>query len=154
MINRKRRLILEQIDRKIKPFAALVTIQMPEKGWINTIREALNISLRQLGMKLGVTAQAIKSLETNEKNGTISIQSLADFAKAIDMKLVYGFVPIDGSLEALINKKAARTANQIIERASNTMKLEDQENTKERLDKAYFEKLTELKNEMPKYLWD
>jgi hypothetical protein len=34
------------------------------------------------------------------------------------------------------------------------MALEDQENAKERLMKAYTEKKNELKTEMPKFLWD
>ena len=35
-----------------------------------------------------------------------------------------------------------------------TMALEDQENAKARLQEAFAEKKMELKNEMPKFLWD
>lgn len=39
-------------------------------------------------------------------------------------------------------------------RTSHTMKLEDQENTKERIEKAIEERMKEILNEMPKSLWD
>jgi len=34
------------------------------------------------------------------------------------------------------------------------MKLEDQQNSEQRIKKAIEQKTTEIKNEMPKYLWD
>jgi len=154
MKQRKQRLILEQTDRKLLPYIPLVQSIVPTEGWINTIRKGLNISLRQLGNKLGVSAQAVKGLEISEKNRTITLQSLDDLAKAIDMKLIYALVPIDGSLEELLNKKATAIAEQIVNRTSNTMKLEDQENSSKRLEKAVTEKIAELKNDMPQYLWD
>jgi hypothetical protein len=70
------------------------------------------------------------------------------------MELVYGFVPKDGSLDALIDRKAKELATQIVLRTSNTMKLEDQGNTSKRIDKAIKERAAMIKNEMPKILWD
>ena len=70
------------------------------------------------------------------------------------MKLVYALVPKDGSLDDLINRKAKELATTIVARTSNTMKLEDQENSEERLKKAIEERTAIIKNEMPKTLWD
>ena len=70
------------------------------------------------------------------------------------MQLVYGFVPNDGSLDALIEKRATELATKIVMRTSNTMKLEDQGNSNERLKKAIIERTTEIKNKMPQILWD
>jgi len=70
------------------------------------------------------------------------------------MELVYGFVPKDGSLDALIDRKARELATQIVSRTSNTMKLEDQENSEMRLKKAIEQRTAILKHEMPKILWD
>jgi DNA-binding NarL/FixJ family response regulator len=70
------------------------------------------------------------------------------------MELVYGFVPKDGSLEAYINKKALALAKTIVLRTSHTMKLEDQENTSQRIEKAITERQKRLVNELPKALWD
>jgi hypothetical protein len=75
-------------------------------------------------------------------------------ANALDMQLVYGFVPKDGSLDALVDRKAREMANQIVMRTSNTMKLEDQENSPERIEKAIEERAAVIKSEMPKTLWD
>ncbi|HLG41534.1 MAG TPA: hypothetical protein VI461_17775, partial [Chitinophagaceae bacterium] len=72
----------------------------------------------------------------------------------LDMQLVYGFVPNDGSLDQLIDRKAKELATQIVQRTSHTMKLEDQENSKQRIEKAIEERVAIIKNEMPKTLWD
>ena len=39
-------------------------------------------------------------------------------------------------------------------RTSHTMKLEDQENSEERIKKAIKDRAEKIKNELPKYLWD
>jgi hypothetical protein len=70
------------------------------------------------------------------------------------MELVYGFVPKDGSLDALIDRKAKELATQIVMRTSNTMKLEDQANSARRITKAIEERAVAIKNDMPKILWD
>lgn len=93
-------------------------------------------------------------MEQREKNGSLTIRSHRETAAALDMQLVYGFVPKDSSLDARIDRKAKELAKQIVLRTSNTMKLEDQENSKARIEKAIEERATEIKNEMPKTLWD
>jgi len=64
------------------------------------------------------------------------------------------FNPKDGSLDALIDRKARELATKIVLRTSNTMRLEDQENSRERIQKAIEERTEALKNEMPRSLWD
>ena len=93
-------------------------------------------------------------MENREKDGSISIKVLREAARALDMQLVYGFVPNDGSLEALIDRKAEELATQIVMRTNNSMKLEDQENSKQRIEKAIHERVFAIKTEMPKTLWD
>lgn len=70
------------------------------------------------------------------------------------MQLVYGMVPKDGSIEKLIDRKARELATRIVSRAFNTMKLEDQENTQQRINIAIEERTAVIKNELPKMLWD
>ncbi len=135
-------------------FALLTEVAIPPTGWIKAIRTALGMSMQQLGRKLSITKQSIQDIEKREKEGAITIKALSELGKALDMRLVYGFVPNDGSLDALIEKKAAQLATTIVLRTSNTMKLEDQENSRQRIAKAIQEKTAELKNEMPKILWD
>jgi hypothetical protein len=70
------------------------------------------------------------------------------------MNLVYGFTPKDGSLDALIERRARELATNIVLRTSQTMKLEDQKNSDKRIKKAIEERTAVIKNEMPKILWD
>jgi predicted DNA-binding mobile mystery protein A len=148
------KLILEQIDRKILKLKKLDDMSIPPSGWIYAIRQALGMSLRQLGERMEMTPQSVKENETREKNGTISLNVLRQFGKSLDMKLVYGFIPKDNSLEKLIEKRATEIAKEIVSRTSVSMKLEDQENSPKRIKKAIIEKTNEIKTEMPRYLWD
>ncbi|WP_269223537.1 mobile mystery protein A [Flavobacterium sp. IMCC34518] len=154
MKNTKQQLILDQTDRKLITFRSLQSVIIPPKGWINTFRTALKMSLRQLGNRMNFTAQNIKQMEEREVNGTISINSLQQVARALDMKLVYGFVSKHESLEQMIEKRANEIAREIVMRTNNSMTLEDQQNSEERIKKAIAQKTVEIKNEMPKYLWD
>ncbi len=145
---------LQQINNKITGFSSLKKAALPPTGWIKAIRTALGMSLQQLGNKLSVTKQGILDFENRESTGAITIKSLKELGRAMDMQLVYGFVPNDGSLDALIERRATELATKIVHRTSNTMKLEGQEVSKKRIEKAIKERAEEIKKEMPKILWD
>lgn len=154
MNNSKHALLIEQVDRKLKSFRALNEVIVPKKGWIYTVRTALKMSLRQLGEKMEITPQSISEIEQREANQSITLKSLRETAQALDMQLVYGFIPKEGSLEKMIEKRATEIALKIVMRTSNTMKLEDQENSKKRLEKNIKIKAREIIDTMPKHLWD
>lgn len=135
-------------------FAALKQVAMPPTGWIKAIRTAIGMSMQQLGNKMEISKQGVMDIEKREKDGSITIKSLREIARAMDMQLVYGFVPNDGSLDALIEKRATELATQIVMRTANTMKLEDQSNSKKRIEAAIKERAAAIRNEMPKILWD
>lgn len=147
-------LIRQQIDNKLVRLQELNDIVIPSQGWIYSIRQGINMSLRQLGKKLSITPQSVKEIEEREKNGTISIKVLRKVAAALNMKFVYGFIPAEKTLEGMIEKRAEELARIIVERTSVHMELEDQKNSTERIEKAIKEKTSEIKNDMPKYLWD
>jgi predicted DNA-binding mobile mystery protein A len=150
----KQRLIIEQADRKLAAFRPLSAITVPQKGWINTIRTALRMSLRQLGTRLKISPQSVKEIEERESNGSITLKRLRDVGAVLNMKLVYGFIPKDQNIEGIIEKRALEIAKEIVLRTSNTMQLEDQGNSKVRIEKAIKNRAEEIKNKMPKYLWD
>lgn len=150
----KKSLQLQQLNSKMLGFASLKQVAMPPTGWIKAIRTAIGMSMQQLGNKLNVSKQGVMDIEKREKDGSITIKSLREIARAMDMQLVYGFVPNDGSLDALIEKRATELATQIVMRTANTMKLEDQANSKKRIETAIRERATAIKNEMPKILWE
>ena len=112
------------------------------------------MSMEQLGKRLGVTKQSIHNVEQREKEGAVTIRSLSEIANALDMKLVYGFIPRDGTLDALIDRKARELAEKIVLRTAQNMRLEAQENSAERIEKAIRERTEEIKRTMPKMLWD
>jgi predicted DNA-binding mobile mystery protein A len=150
----KKTLQLQQLSDKIVGFATLKNVAIPPTGWIKAIRTALGMSMQQLGNKLSITKQGVMDMEKREKEGAITIRSLREIAQALDMQLVYGFVPNDDTLDAMINKRATALAMKIVMRTAHTMKLEDQANSKVRIEKAIQERAEELMKEMPKILWD
>ena len=150
----KKSLQIQQLNSKMLVVAAVKQITPPPTGWIKAVRTALGISLQQLGNKISITKQSLQAMERREKEGTITLKTLRDVANALDMEFVYGFVPKDGSLDALIDRKAKMLATKIVMRTSNTMMLEEQQNSPQRLLKAIEERTASIKNELPKILWD
>ena len=79
---------------------------------------------------------------------------MREIANAMEMDFIYSLVPKDGTLHNLIERRAMEIAREIVLRTSASMKLEDQENSAERIEKAIKEKTNEIITSMPKYLWD
>ena len=152
MVNKS--LQLQQLGNKMQVFATLKKVSTPPIGWIKAIRTAIGMSMQQLGNKLNISKQGVFDIEKREKDGSITIKSLREIARAMDMQLVYGFVPNDGSLDRMIERRATEVATQIVIRTAITMKLEDQANSKKRIDMAIKERAAIIKNELPKILWD
>jgi predicted DNA-binding mobile mystery protein A len=112
------------------------------------------MSLSQLGRRVSKTAQGVRALEQREKSGGITLQSLKEIAEALDMQLVYAIVPKKGTLKEMVDAKALEKARMIVDRTNITMDLEQQGLQQDRLLAIVNEKKEELKNEMPKFLWD
>lgn len=129
-------------------------VPVPERGWIHTIRTALNMTMAQLGTQLNITRQGVKNIEVSEANGRISLNSLKDVAHAMDLKLVYALVPKDGTIHDMIQQKAEKLAKKIVLRTNQNMKLENQGIGDEKLEKTIKELADEIKREMRRSLWD
>lgn len=150
----KKKLQIEQLERRLSSFSALKDVSVPPMGWLKYVRISLGMTMQQLASRLLITRQSIQEIEQREREGSITLRRLQEVASALDMQLVYGFIPKDGSVEQLIDRKAHELASSIIVRSSNTMKLEDQEVSTERLNKALKERIASIKNTLPKTLWD
>ncbi len=150
----KKKLLIEQLDQKLKSFQKIELVLIPSKGWINTIRTALNMTMAQLGTKLNITRQGVKRIEDSEVKGSISINSLREVGKVLELKLVYGFVPINGTINNLINLKAEKLAKKIVLRTNQNMKLEDQGINEKKISESINDLANEIKREMRKSLWD
>ena len=148
------KLQFQQLNEKMDQLNGMQHVIVPPIGWIKAIRNGIGMSMEQLGKKLSITKQGVMDIEKREKEGAITINSMQEIAKAMDTQFVYGFVPKAGSLEQMIEYRALEIATKIVERTSTTMKLEDQANSKERIEKAIKERATEIINKTPKILWD
>ena len=149
-----KKLMVEQLDRKLAKLHVLKEVEVPSKGWINAIRTTLNMSLVQLAKRLKKTSASVKEIEEREENKTITLKKLIEVGEALDLQFVYAFLPKESSIEWIIEKQAQRVAREIVMRTSHTMKLEEQENREERLRQAIKDRADLLKQEMPKHLWD
>jgi len=154
MINPGKKLLIEQLDNKLGRFLVLKDINIPSKGWIYAVRTAMNMSLVQLAKRLKKTSVSVREIEEREKNKTITLNKLIEVGEALDLQLVYAFIPKESSLEKFIEKRALQVARDIVMRTSHSMKLEDQENRDARLQKAVKDRAEQIKQEIPKYLWD
>lgn len=94
----KQKLIIQQMDNKLNDFKSVLKNAIPKNGWINAIRTSLKMSFRQFGDRMSITPQGAEAIEKREKEGTITLKSLEEAGRSLNMKLVYGFVPMDGSL--------------------------------------------------------
>jgi predicted DNA-binding mobile mystery protein A len=151
---KSKKLYITQLDQKLSAFESAHQTTKPSIGWVRTIRHSLGMSLEQLGRKLGVSKQSVQHLEKREATGSITLSALNDVAKALDMELVYGFVPKGGSVMHLVEEKAKKMATEIVLRTSHNMRLEDQAVAYERLEKAIHERTEQIMHELPKSLWD
>ena len=154
MNKQQKTLLIDQLDKKISLFAPVQKVSPPGSGWIHGVRVALGMTLKQLGNRLGISPQGVKDMENREKEGAITLKSLREIGQALDMQLVYGFIPKENSLEKALEVRAKEVAQEIVMRTSQTMLLEDQQVSRETLERAILEKTKELIREMPKYLWD
>jgi predicted DNA-binding mobile mystery protein A len=154
MVDLNKKLLIEQLDKKLEKFSILKEVDMPPRGWINAIRTAMNMSLVQLAKRLKKTSVSVKEIEEREQNKTITLNKLMEVAEKLDLQFVYTLLPKESSVEKIIEKRALQVAREIVMRTSHSMKLEEQENKEERLQKAIKDRAEQIKQEMPKYLWD
>lgn len=148
-----RSLKLRQIDTALEPFRSLRTVHAPAKGWLSEIRRALAMSAAQLGHRLGITRQAVSSLEYAEADGSITLKSLHRAADALQCDLVYALVPRE-SLETLLDRQAQTVALARVNRASHTMALERQDVSEHEREAQVQDLAKRLRAQWPRNLWD
>lgn len=125
MTNRNRKLARQRLDERLSAFRPKSGFAVPPKGWIRAIRDALGMSARQLGARLGVRPQSVADLEKSEAHGTIRLETLRKAAEALDCTLVYALVP-NASLEDAVRTRAREMAREALAGIGHTMDLEGQ----------------------------
>ena len=119
-----RKLRLLQLDRNLELVRSLPP--RPSDGWIASVREALGLSLRQVGKKMGASGQAIQQFEQAEAEGRITLRAMRRVAGTMGCDLVYVLVPKSGSFQELAEQPTRERAARDVKSVIQTMTLEDQ----------------------------
>jgi len=119
-----RQLRLSQLDRTLQDMRASPT--RPTSGWISSVREALGITLDQIGKQIGSSRQAVQQLERAEATDRITLGALRRAAEAMGCELVYALVPKSGTFAELSERPVRDRAARDVKSVMHTMMLEDQ----------------------------
>jgi len=120
---RRARQVLDQRLNQLPPVSAFAP---PHAGWIRAIRDALGMSVAELGHRMGVAGATVSEIEANEREGGIRLSTLRRAAEAMDCTLVYALVP-KVSLDRTVSARAEQILNELQRHAEQTMRLEAQE---------------------------
>lgn len=107
----QRRKLARILDRDAEKLAA---VQIPEKGWIATMRLALGMSAEQVAMRKGVSRNAVYQAERSEMDGAVSLKQMEAIAHAMGGRFVYAIVP-DAPVEQLKHQQAVLRARAMAE---------------------------------------
>jgi predicted DNA-binding mobile mystery protein A len=143
------------IEKKIRPWLAIRTDQMPRSGWIKAVRGALGMNTRQLAERVGVGQSNITRIEEREPSGKVTLERLAKTARAMNCKLIYAIVPNDrfADLEAIIDERAKDLAEQLVQTAEHSMRLEKQGASNDDLAKEVDSLAHQLKSKVDSRIW-
>src|SRR5438067_1390628 len=107
------RLMRQQIQEKIDSMNISGLESIQKQGWIKMIRKSLGLSIKDLAQKLDCQPSNIILLEKNELASKIKLETLEKAAATMNCRLVYAFVPQDGSLETIIQQKTQNIAEKL-----------------------------------------
>jgi len=146
-------LIREQIQKQLEKTGCLLDIQVPYKGWIRSIKDALGMNGRQLAERMGVTKQRVSIIEKQELAGSVTINTMKKSAEALNCVFVYCLLP-KTDLEDIVRDQAKKIAISRLGRASHTMSLEDQELDRKENNEIVNKMVEKIMMEQPAGLWD
>lgn len=148
-----KRLVRWQLEETIKPYRSIQWSQIPQKGWIRAIRDALGMSGRQLAEKLGVKPPRVSVLEKDEVLGRVTLKTMKRTAETLNCVFIYALIP-RASLEELVRNQAIAVVQERMKRVGHSMALEDQKLDEELEKKSFQDIVDEMMREMPRSLWD
>jgi predicted DNA-binding mobile mystery protein A len=154
MRSSKIQFFLDETQAKLNSFSVLKSEIKPVNGWVNAIRVSIKMSLRQLGERLHITPQGVRDLEKREKEGAITINTLKEVGRVLDMDLVYGFISRHNSLGDMIEERAREIAEEVVLKTRKTIQSENQIHSEIDTKKEILHKTYEISSAMPSYLWD
>jgi predicted DNA-binding mobile mystery protein A len=119
-----RQLRLSQLDRALPVARELPS--RPAMGWLASVREALGLTLEEIGRRLHTSRQAVQQFEKSEAGDRITLGALRRVAEALGCELKYALVPKAGSFTELAEQPTRDRARRDVESVMHTMMLEDQ----------------------------
>lgn len=117
---------LKQLSQSLAPFADAKPVARPVRGWLRAVREALGMSLEQVGRATRTTKQRIQRFEKSEAEDRITLRNLRRIAEAMGCELVYAIVPKSGTITELAERRARNEATKRVLSVEHTMALEGQ----------------------------
>ena len=148
---------LTNLDRKqldarfarVREVASL--LQPPRGGWLRSLRNALGMRQQDLGERLGVTSQAVADLERREAEGSVTLSTLREAARAMGGELHYVVLPVRPVKETL-ERRATEVARFMAGQVHHSMRMEDQ-GTSEDEQQDRIAEIRELLLKTPSLLW-
>jgi predicted DNA-binding mobile mystery protein A len=119
-----RHLRLSQLDRSLSGARSLPP--RPSGGWIASVREALGLTLAEVGQHLRAPRQNVQKFERAEATDRITLGTLRRVADAMGCDLIYALVPKSGSFAELAERPTRERAAREVKSVVHTMALEDQ----------------------------
>src|SRR5580658_1053739 len=124
---------VRQLARSLSTFDAAKKEPRPQYGWLRAIREALGLSLEEVGKRFGRSRRRVQEFEKAEAQDRITLRSLKRVAAALGCELVYAIVPKDATITELAERHAralderdAHAVAQDVHDVAHTMALENQ----------------------------
>jgi predicted DNA-binding mobile mystery protein A len=130
------------LDIRLQPLRKMALIR-PSRGWIKAIREALGMTTGQFAKRLQVSQPRIAALEKAETDEVVTLKSLRQAAEALDCELIYALVP-RRPLEQVVKERANLVADRQLARTDQSMRLENQAVSRQRMQRARDELAAEL----------
>ena len=129
------------------------SLNIPNEGWIVTVRKALGMSGAQLARRRGISRAQVSKLEKTELDGSVTIGTMQKMAEAMECRFVYAIVPKD-EIEEVIDAQAQKKARKLVSKAGQHMALEAQSLSNEQMRYEGERIAQELKARPPKDFWD
>jgi predicted DNA-binding mobile mystery protein A len=133
----------QQIDLNLEDIKPMGSKKPPKDGWIKEIRNALGMSMKDLGARLGVIKQRIERIEKDEVNKKVTIETMSRVAEALNCEFVYFLIP-KTSLQNTLESEALQAAKKLANSIEKTMSLEKQGTSKS----AQAERIKEIAKEL------
>jgi predicted DNA-binding mobile mystery protein A len=121
-----RKIRLKQLALALASFRRASTVARPSRGWLRAVREALAISLEDVGRATHAAKQSILAFERAEANDRITLRNLRRVAEAMGCQLVYAIVPKSGTIQELAEREVRNKTTKRVLSVEHTMALEGQ----------------------------